>query len=397
MKIAYFSPLPPQKSGIAIYNAQLLPFLAQLAEITLFADQPQESDPALQQQFTIRDIHSFAGPLAEEFDICLYQMGNNVDYHSSIYRTLCRYPGIVTLHDLNLHSFYGELLMKQGQFAAYTREMAYAYGQAGLQHARQTQFESGRYDVERFPLFDRIANLSLGLIVHSQYAKGIVARRCPTKVIEYINLHQLPPAPDTPTQAEAKIQLGCQPNELVLASFGYLAPEKRLDVVLQALAKLQTRLPLPPWRYALVGQPVGGYNIQSRLQGLGLADLVSLVGYADEGVFQTYLTAADIGINLRYPTRGETSSTLLGLMAASKPVLVSNVDSFKELPNTACVKINVGAGEQAEIEAALQRLFALESERQLIGREAFKFIRQECDPQITAEKYMAFVKRIAGE
>lgn len=397
MKIAYFSPMPPQKSGIAIYNAQLLPFLAQLAEITLFTDQPQETDQALQKQFTIRDIQSFAGPLAEGFDICLYQMGNNIAYHRSIYRTFCRYPGIVTLHDLNLHSFYGELMMKQGQFAAYTREMAYAYGQAGLQHARQTRFENGRYDVERFPLFERIVNLSLGLIVHSRYAQGIVARRCPKKAIVHINLHQLPPGPDTLSPAEAKARLGCPTNELLLASFGYLAPEKRLDVVLQALASLPTRLPQHPWRYALVGQPVGGYNLQSRLQELGLADRVSLVGYADETLFQTYLAATDIGINLRYPTRGETSSTLLGLMAASKPVLVSNVDSFKELPDNACVKITVGAGEQVEIEAALERLFTLESERQRVGHEALNFVRQECDPQATAEKYIAFVKRVAGE
>ncbi len=397
MKIAYFTPLPPQKSGIAIYNAQLLPYLSQFAELILFTDYPHEIDEPLRQHFTIRDTKQFAGPLAESFDICLYQMGNNVNYHRQIYKTLRRFPGIVTLHDTNLHSFYGELLMKQGQFAAYTREMAFAYGQIGLTHARRTRFERANYDVARFPLFERIVQKSLGVIVHNQYSKKLVTQRCPRKAVAHINLHQVPLAEQLPSQTDAKTQLGYQPDDILLASFGYVSPSKRVDVVLQALAKLKERLPLPRLRYALVGQQVEGYNLQSLLHQLGLENDVSLVGYADETLFQTYLAAVDIGINLRYPTHGETSSTLLALMAAAKPTLVSNLDAFAELPDDICLKIGIGPDEQAQIEDALTRLVSSVAERHGLGQQAIAFIRQECDPLGISQKYIAFIQQIIND
>ena len=40
MKIAFFSPLPPAKSGIADYSAALLDELNALAEVTAFASKP---------------------------------------------------------------------------------------------------------------------------------------------------------------------------------------------------------------------------------------------------------------------------------------------------------------------------------------------------------------------
>ena len=394
MKIAYFTPLPPQKSGIAIYNAQLLPYLAQLADLTLFTDQPQETDEALQQQFVVRDSHSFAGPLAEGFDVCLYQMGNNIHYHSQIYKMLRRFPGIVTLHDINLHSFYGELLMKQGQFAAYTREMAFAYDQTGVAHARRTRFEGSTYDVARFPLFERIVQGSLGTIVHNNYSKRLVSKNCPQAVVTHINLHQVPLTDQLLSQAEAKTRLGYQPDDILLASFGYISPSKHIDVVLQALASLRNQKPIPKVHYALVGQPVEGYNVQSLLRQLGLEEIVRLVGYADESLFQTYVAAVDIGINLRYPTHGETSSTLLTLMAAAKPALVSNVDAFAELPDDICLKIGVGAGEEAQIEDALSQLITNEAKRQALGQKAFEFVSQTCHPLTVAQAYITFARHI---
>lgn len=394
MKIAYFTPLPPQKSGIATYNAQLLPFLAQFADLTLFTDLPHETDEALKQQFTIRGIQTFAGPLAEGVDICLYQMGNNVRYHSQIYKVLRRFPGIVTLHDINLHSFYGELLMKQDQFAAYTREMAFAYGQTGLDHARQTHFEGSNYDVARFPLFERIVQGSLGIIVHNDYSKRLVIKHCPQAIVTHINLHQVPLTDQLPPQAEAKAQLGYQPDDILLASFGFISPSKHIDAVLQALASLRNQKPALKVHYALVGQQVEGYNVQFLLHQLGLEGIVRLVGYAAEPLFQTYLAAADIGINLRYPTHGETSSTLLALLAAAKPALVSNVDAFAELPDDICLKVDVGLDEQAQVETALSRMISNEAERQALGKRAYDFVSQACHPLEVAQKYIIFAHQI---
>lgn len=394
MRIAYFSPLPPQATGTAEYSASLLRHLVHLAEVTVFTDGADRSDPTLRQQFLIRDLGSFAGPLRERFDMCLYQMGNNLGFHEGIYATLLRYPGVTTLHDVNLHSFYGELLMKRGRVASYTREMAYAYGMAGVLHARQAHLGLKPYDVGRYPLFERIGHASLGIIVHSRYAQHLVAARCPNTPVTHINQPvSTNPAP-MPVR-EAKARLGFGSDDLLLASFGYIAPSKRVDVALKAFAQIHKSVPNA--HYVLVGKVVEGYDLAPISAELDLDEVVHIIGYVDTATFQTYLRATDIGINLRHPTNGETSATLLALMASGKPTLVSNVDAFVELPKATCVKVDLGPDEQAQIEALLLALIEDRDLRRQIGANAADYVRRECKPEAVAARYIRFVRQVLDE
>ena len=73
MRIAYFSPLPPARSGIADYSAALLTELTRHAEVTTFTERPASFDPAA-------------------YDVCLYQVGNN-PFHFAPYEMALEYPG----------------------------------------------------------------------------------------------------------------------------------------------------------------------------------------------------------------------------------------------------------------------------------------------------------------
>lgn len=394
MKIAYFSPLPPQETGIAEYSANLLPHLARKARVTVFTDRASQVKPSLRDRFSVRGLDGFTGPLHERFDMCLYHMGNNLCFHESIYDILLRYPGVTTLHDLNLHSFYGELLMKRGRLAAYMREMAYAYGTAGVHHARQAHSGLMPYGVERYPLFERVGRVSLGVIVHSQYARRVVASRCPRTRVRYIP-QPVPVASESITDREAKARLGFEPDDLLVGSFGHVAPSKRVDVALRAFAR--ARRSFPNAHYAIVGGVMEGYELSSLLDELGLGEEVCLVGYADDAIFHTYLRAVDVGVNLRYPTHGETSATLLALMAAGKPVLVSRVDAFVELPDAACVKIDVGTEEQSQVETWLLALLEDRDMRCQIGRSALDYVQSECEPEAVAARYIDFIQQVLNE
>ena len=57
MKLAYFSPLNPQASGISDYSEDLLPYLAAHAEIDLFVDGFRPSNPNIATQFRCFDYH----------------------------------------------------------------------------------------------------------------------------------------------------------------------------------------------------------------------------------------------------------------------------------------------------------------------------------------------------
>ena len=70
MKLAYFSPLSPQRSGIADYSAELLPYLAMGAEITLFVDGFQPANRELTSRFEVLDYRRqrSALKLLDQFD-----------------------------------------------------------------------------------------------------------------------------------------------------------------------------------------------------------------------------------------------------------------------------------------------------------------------------------------
>ena len=55
MRVAYFSPLNPQPSGISDYSEELLPHLAAGAEIELFVDGFAPSNAALVSRFPVHE------------------------------------------------------------------------------------------------------------------------------------------------------------------------------------------------------------------------------------------------------------------------------------------------------------------------------------------------------
>ena len=111
MKVAFFSPLPPAKSGIADYSATLLSALEPLAEVTAFSAKPERFDPT-------------------RFDALVYQIGNNA-YHDFCYEMALEYPGVVVIHEANLHHLIADITIKRGDWDAYLREVEIRWWTAG--------------------------------------------------------------------------------------------------------------------------------------------------------------------------------------------------------------------------------------------------------------------------
>src|SRR4051812_18678227 len=105
MKLAYFSPLSPLRSGIADYSEELLPYLAHESNITLFVDGFQPTNAEVTSRFEICDYRKQPDALKQfgSFDAIVYHMGNDYRYHTGIFETMVRHPGILVLHDFALH------------------------------------------------------------------------------------------------------------------------------------------------------------------------------------------------------------------------------------------------------------------------------------------------------
>jgi hypothetical protein len=97
MRIAFFTPLSPKRSGISDYSEALLPHLAAQAgsgggRIDVFTEDPPAGRVA-QPNICVRPIEAFErGAGAEAYDVILYQMGNN-PFHVAIYDLALQVPG----------------------------------------------------------------------------------------------------------------------------------------------------------------------------------------------------------------------------------------------------------------------------------------------------------------
>ncbi len=397
MNIAYFSPLPPLRSGIADYSAELVPHLVSAgADLTLFVD--GNYAPRLSATASSVPTHSHRHFERWREDhpqaVPLYHIGNNVNYHAYIYQTLLRHPGVVVLHDYVIHHLILGMTLGRNNTDGYVEIMRRAYGEDGARRAQE--FIAGwPLDFFAYPLVEHVLDSCRGVIAHSRHVQRLVHHARPALPATQVNMpFSVPPTlVPLPSRDVARAELGLT-DRLVLASFGWVASYKRIHVALRAFARL---LPdFPQAIYLLVGQTAPDFNVAGLTATLGLGDAVTVTSRTDLAEFIRYMLATDIALNLRFPTAGETSATLVRLLGLGVPTLVSNVGGFTDFPDDCCVKVDVDGLEEDVILAFLRRLAGDEPLRRQLGENARRYVARVHAPQRTARDYLSFLQAVAS-
>ena len=321
MKLAFLSPLPPTRSGVAHYASLIL--------------------PALREKFDLTAFSSLEGYRAADFDLAIYQLGNN-PHHEFVFAEAMRNPGVVVLHDLVLHHLIVEMTLARGDEVGYVASMRASHGEAGAAWARGRaaglHSEMGNF---LLPGSVDLAMRSRSVIVHNQWAADRLRSFGVTIPIEVVPHPFVAPEPSGDRDALRK-RLGFGPNDRVIGFFGFLTSAKRGEVVLEAFRAAHRRD--PRLRLLIVGEPAPNVDMKA-LEGEG----VITTGYVPDEAFDSYYAATDRLVNLRYPSAGETSGTLIRALAAGKPVAVSDYAQFAELPDDVVIKIPFGPHEVSEL------------------------------------------------
>jgi len=370
MRLAFFSPLPPKKTGIADYSEALLQELQRLVEVDVYDSEPRQFDPG-------------------RYDALLYQLGNN-EHHEFVYRMALRHPGIVVLHELNLHHLLAEITIKRGHWDAYIQEVLYEAGPEAARHAERVRQGLAGPDYHGVPMLRRVLESARAIIVHSRY----MAERL--RSLGFCGpVAQIPHGAWIPQvdRLSYRYRLGLDETTPLVGIFGFLKPYKRIPETLRAFARL---LKLEPRaRMILVGEPHPELPLEPLVRSLGLEAQVRRMGYVQPADFTGYMAACDIVINLRWPTVGETSGTLLRAMGLGKPVLVSEVGAFAEFPDGLCLKVPVDASEEDVIFEYLNLLVSRPEVARQIGRQAQQWVQQECNWPRVARLYAEFAAAVA--
>jgi SAM-dependent methyltransferase len=132
------------------------------------------------------------------------------------------------------------------------------------------------------------------------------------------------------------------------------------------------------------------------ISSLGLSAHVRHIDFAPIEDFNGYIGACDAILNLRYPTVGESSGTLLRAFGMGKAVLVSEIGSFREYPDSICLKVPVNESEEDVIYAYMDMLATRPEFAQALGERARNWVGQECNWDLVARKYAEFAVQVAN-
>ena len=370
MRVAYFSPMPPESSGIADYSALLV--------------------PALHEHLDVSVVRRGAKRPPRGVDLSVYHIGNNPEAHGWILDALRRTPGLVVLHDFVLHHLVAGVTIGRRDGHGYLDAMEREHGVVGrlLGHGVLDKRLPPLWEArpEEFPLAGEVLSLATGLVVHSHYVEDRA------RAAGYDGPIARVPHPAWPDPGVAAAQIAGDP---LIGAFGNVNQSKRVPQLLEAFARVRAEHPAA--RLLLVGATSPGFDLERRLQRLGL-DGEGLVreGYVDEPRLWALMKACDVHVSLRSPTMGETSGTAIRALTLGKPLVVSDVGWFAELPAGVALRVAPGDEEVAELTAALQLLAERSDVRATMGAAALELATGEHDLARVAERQAAAFELAAG-
>src|SRR5574340_249325 len=254
MRVAFFSPMPPSRSGIADYAQALAGPLSREVKLEIFADGSRAFDPA-------------------RFDTALYQVGNN-PYHAFVYEAALGHPGVVVMHESSLHHLLADLTIRRGDWDGYVEECAYNGGATAREFAERVRRLEAGPDYEGLPMTRRLLESARAVVVHSRYMEKQVRAQGFGGPVARI--------PHGAWILEAdrnafRCRLGLDETTPLIGIFGFLKPYKRIAEALRAFRRLVRVAPRA--KMILVGEPHPDFPVAGLIQSLDLGAHVRLAGF----------------------------------------------------------------------------------------------------------------------
>jgi glycosyltransferase involved in cell wall biosynthesis len=380
-RLAYVSPLPPERSGIADYSAELLPELARYYDIDLIVAQEQIGDVWLTSNFPAHDAAWFEQH-AHQFDRVMYHIGNS-SFHQHMFDLLERHPGIVVLHDFFLSGIINYIEPGSPYPNHYCRALYQSHGYRAL----LDEIEGGRErSLYQYPCNKTVLDQAAGVIVHSAFSATLAEQWYGAgSARDWARIALLRVLPGALDKAAARRALGVAEDDFLVCSFGLLGMTKCHERIVETwlgcelAADRQCHLVFVGENNALGW----GRALQDRIDG---AERITITGFASTETYRHYLAAADVAIQLRTRSRGETSAAVLDCLAYRLPTIINAHGSATEVPADVTIKL-ADEFSDAELAEAILRLRRTPALAQQLSRSAAAYMDDEHHPARIGAQY----------
>jgi glycosyltransferase involved in cell wall biosynthesis len=390
-RLAYVSPLPPQRSGIADYSAELVAALAHYYDIELVVEKELEFPPALTDNFPIRLVGWFEQN-AHLFDRVLYHFGNS-DVHQFMFDLLERHPGMIVLHDFFLSNVIDNMENNANVPLAFHKALFHSHGYTGL----VDQARLGRNPaIWKYPANKLLLDAATGVIVHSQYAAqladhwygpGTSARWKTVPLLRSVSGDALP------GREQARAELGIADDVFLICSFGMVGSAKLNDRLLAAF--VEQAAGAGRCQLVFVGEDdpsAFGIALRDQIVTAGATNVVSITGFVSAERYRCYLQAADLAVQLRGLSRGETSASVLDCLLYGVATIINANGSNAELPDTVVEKLP-DEFSQAELGAAIKHLREQAGKRLELAERGRQYVREHHAPDAVSKLYVEAIEQ----
>ena len=392
-RLAFVSPLPPERTGISDYASELIPALAEHYDIDVVVGRPGVTDERVLGIARVRDA-TWLRMNAADLDRVVYQVGNS-PFHSYMLPLLRQVPGTVVLHDFFLSGLVSWLELEGGAGPVWSEALYEEHGYAAVL-ARLHNSEAAKRD---YPVCLSVLAQAKGVIFHSQYARQLVRRfYSPAFSAHSAVIPLLRKPAESPDRAAARLELGIAPDAFVICTFGFLAETKHSRRLLE-VCQGSTLAADAHCELMFVGENDGGeYGRQMReaVQRGEMNGRVRITGFVPADVYRRYLAAADVAVQLRTQSRGETSAAALDCMNYGLPLIVNANGSMAELEKSA-VWMLPDEFTDAELRQALETLWKAPDRRLALGTRASACVRERNVPAACAQQYAVALEHFATE
>ena len=331
-RLAWFSPLPPVRSGIAQYNHELLPSLVEVHDIELFVAATPTDYISPDARVQVFEAHDFIWKHARDpYDLVVYQLGN-APCHDYMWAYLTRFPGLVVLHDGQLHHARGRTLLQQWhpRQEDYRREFWFNHPDANPDLAELGAVGLLGSLTYLWPMLRIVVESSRAVLVHNEWLAEQIRdaqRDTPVHVVS-MGVPEASPAPDARRRIRARHAIA--ESAVVFTAFGKGTPEKRVREAMRALASMADAVPQA--HLLVAGETVEYYDVHAEAVALGIAERVTVAGYVADAEIDDYLEASDVCLCMRWPTSRETSASWLRCLAAGKPTISTDLVHTTDVP-----------------------------------------------------------------
>jgi glycosyltransferase involved in cell wall biosynthesis len=333
MRLAWFSPLPPIRSGIADYSADVLRAIAPSHAVDVFVQSQAELAWGRESGLQVQPAHDFVWRQHRApYDLTVFQVGN-AWCHEYLWPYMVQFPGLVVLHDGQLHHARAWSLLRRRRENDYRAELRFAHPQLSPDAAELAiaGFDGPIYYA--WPLLRAVVASARLTAVHSLGLARHLGDEFPDVPVSRVRMGVPDPWSECDRRA-ARVAIrerhGFPGDAFVLVSFGGITPEKRPAPILRALAAASAYR--PDIHVLFVGQPSAHYDVFAEAARHDVSGRITAAGYVSDEELPAYLASADAALCLRWPTARETSASWIRCLAAGLPVVTTDLAHQGELP-----------------------------------------------------------------